>query len=571
MAKPKNWSLLKNKTYTETAQGRDVYEEQQLGRGKLQDKQSMTSRLIFSIAMGVLTFIVVYLIWGFVSNLTGTFSVSSGSSRPSVNTSYDDTEGGGSQITGYPVSDGMLTPLDDGDYRSDTGAIYRTMGDGYYMDTGETVDSRYGGNGNGNGSNSSNNSSDEATYSGWKESELGMGAIFDKEKGYVTGYSAMKPVADGQFVDSRKYLYDTDGEYFYVVRKLDKAEYYALLDGGAKTDAELAAGEFSENGGTSVYTGSTDHDAGESFNGRLVKPVENFVKLKDGRYRDDAGTVYDADGPYFESSGSTVDEVYGDDISNGKSGGGSLGSVKHETRKKSLWWPRSLMQVVVSLFAGFAVFYALYMVMKKNLVAQNMLADTEDINQYTNDQHIALPEEIQRKYDWFPDVGAHSSVLVSSMISHMSLKNKGVKSIQVAKRYKKDVVDEDGVVVYHKGEIMRDADGNTIFVEMPMFDEKFSEALFEASGAPEEVRMSYDPSVIPYNPGNKNREKLQGPYDGPPIKKKQRLRKGEKPVEPGKFEMVTDLINKDWTFPEYEPQRPAGAYIVDTAPVNTMV
>ena len=37
------------------------------------------------------------------------------------------------------------------------------------------------------------------------------------------------------------------------------------------------------------------------------------------------------------------------------------------------------------------------------------------------------------------------------------------------------------------------------------------------------------------------------------------------------YDTVADLINNEWEFPYYEPQRPAGAYIVDTAPVNTMV
>jgi hypothetical protein len=37
------------------------------------------------------------------------------------------------------------------------------------------------------------------------------------------------------------------------------------------------------------------------------------------------------------------------------------------------------------------------------------------------------------------------------------------------------------------------------------------------------------------------------------------------------YNTVADVINLDWDFPLYEPQRPAGAYIVDTAPVNTMV
>ena len=61
------------------------------------------------------------------------------------------------------------------------------------------------------------------------------------------------------------------------------------------------------------------------------------------------------------------------------------------------------------------------------------------------------------------------------------------------------------------------------------------------------LRKYYDATKIAYNPDGSNRDKL------------------------GKFATVADLINKDWQLPYYEPQRPAGAYIVDTAPVNTMV
>ena len=61
------------------------------------------------------------------------------------------------------------------------------------------------------------------------------------------------------------------------------------------------------------------------------------------------------------------------------------------------------------------------------------------------------------------------------------------------------------------------------------------------------IRKYYDATKIPYNPDGSNRDKL------------------------GKYDTWADLINDDWEFPLYEPQRPAGVYIVDTAPVNTMV
>ena len=206
-------------------------------------------------------------------------------------------------------------------------------------------------------------------------------------------------------------------------------------------------------------------------------------------------------------------------------------------------------KVLISLFVSLMIFLVLEAVLYANLRAQNVMSDTTDINQYHNDQHIALPEEVQRMYDIFPDVGAHSAVQVSSMISHMALINKGLKSVELAERAKEDIKDEDGNVEYYKGEILEDENGHPITKSVPMIDTEFTEALFDASGAPKEksIRKYYDATKIPYNPDGSNRDKL------------------------GKYDTWADLINDDWEFPLYEPQRPAGVYIVDTAPVNTMV
>ena len=206
-------------------------------------------------------------------------------------------------------------------------------------------------------------------------------------------------------------------------------------------------------------------------------------------------------------------------------------------------------RLLICLVISAAFYGVMYLILKHNLDVQNSLNDTSDINQYQNDQHIALPEEIQRKFDWFPDVGATSDVQFSSMISHCAISNKGLKTIQVARRVEKDVLDEDGDVLLYKGEILRDEDDNILFEEKPMVDIDFMNALYTASGLPNQkgLRKFYNTSLIPYNPGNKDRDKLKG------------------------YETVADLINGDWEFPSYEPQRPGGAYLVDTAPVNTMV
>lgn len=218
------------------------------------------------------------------------------------------------------------------------------------------------------------------------------------------------------------------------------------------------------------------------------------------------------------------------------------------TKKVFDWGPNKL-KVGLSFILGLLVFSILEAVLYANLRAQNVMSDTTDINQYHNDQHIALPEEVQRNYDVFPDVGAHSAVQVSSMISHMALLNKGLKNVDLAERADKDIKDENGDIEYYKGEILEDENGQPITKSVPIIDNNFMEALFDASGAPKDksIRKYYDATKIPYNPDGSNRDKL------------------------GKYATWADLINEDWEFPLYEPQRPAGAYVVDTAPVNTMV
>ncbi|MFE4334035.1 type IV secretory system conjugative DNA transfer family protein [Streptomyces sp. NPDC056831] len=206
-------------------------------------------------------------------------------------------------------------------------------------------------------------------------------------------------------------------------------------------------------------------------------------------------------------------------------------------------------KLFVTLGSGLLVMLVIGTWFSRKVAAANLMNTTSDINQYQNDQHIALPEEIQRNFDWFPDAGAHSDVQVSSVISHMMLKKKGLGTVEVSQRAEKDVIDEGGNLVYYAGEVMDDDEGNPLARTLPIIDEDFGDDLFESSGLPQDktMRKKYDTTLIPYNPDGKDREKL------------------------GTYKTVADLIKDDWTFPAYEVQRPAGAYIVDTAPVNTMV
>ncbi|MFD7668096.1 type IV secretory system conjugative DNA transfer family protein [Streptomyces sp. NPDC059788] len=210
-------------------------------------------------------------------------------------------------------------------------------------------------------------------------------------------------------------------------------------------------------------------------------------------------------------------------------------------------------KLFITLGSGLMVALIIGTWFSRKVAAANLMNTTSDINQYHNDQHIALPEEVQQNYDWFPDAGAHSSVQVSSMLSHMMLKRKGLGTVEVAQRATKDVIDAEGNFVYYVGEVMDDDEGNPLTQTLPIIDEDFGDELFEASGLPDDKTLwqKYDTTLIPYNPDGKNRDKLGFGSD--------------------KYKTVAALIKEDWTFPAYEVQRPAGAYVVDTAPVNTMV
>ena len=213
------------------------------------------------------------------------------------------------------------------------------------------------------------------------------------------------------------------------------------------------------------------------------------------------------------------------------------------------WFQYGWIKLGVSLFMTLIIGGIVSAKLWRNYESQNVRNDHTDINTYENDQHVALPMETMTKFEWFPDVGAHASPQVSSMISRVALSNKGIDQVEAAQFYSKTDEDESGGQVL-AGEHKTDDDGDIIFKKMPFFDKDFGEALFEASGITDKLKMYkkyYDATKIPYMP--------DAPRDA---------------VGGGKYKTVADVINADWELPYYEPQRPAGAYLVDVAPVNTM-
>ncbi|MDT9648854.1 hypothetical protein, partial [Campylobacter jejuni] len=74
--------------------------------------------------------------------------------------------------------------------------------------------------------------------------------------------------------------------------------------------------------------------------------------------------------------------------------------------------PELTLGAALATVSGFKVFLTLGLgagaglavgeTVRRRVDTSNLMSRTDDIHQYDSDQHIALPEEIQRTYDWFP-------------------------------------------------------------------------------------------------------------------------------------------------------------------------
>lgn len=131
----RNWDEIQGRRYTETAQGRDVYSEQQLGRGKLQQKQSITSRRVLAIFVAVFSFFLVYGMW---SGLSSTFGALKGFGGDIDR--YDAKE----MTQGPCIYEEHLMMLSTGDVRDLNGNLYKLGKDGWYEPTGETMAEKFG-------------------------------------------------------------------------------------------------------------------------------------------------------------------------------------------------------------------------------------------------------------------------------------------------------------------------------------------------------------------------------------------------------------------------------------------
>ena len=525
MGRKSNWDILRKKAPEDTTKYRDVYEDQQLERSEIEDLETMTSRTIVAVIASILVAILGYIL---ASGLMFVVSKSS-----DVNT------GTGQQTT---VSSSSVAGADgSGQLSSDTGD--GTAGTAGAVDMGPNPFEGFGemskatdiakqwftlqGDGNYQLKDEYNYWGDYNHYPAYQLRDVIGNCYTRYANGDILSEDERQEIADQNNVM-------TDDNPFAGYADINKA-------------TDIAKKWFNPVG-DGTYRFKPEYNFWNDNNAYMATDLRELIASKYSQYEADYGAG---------STGS--DSSSGSVQSSSENGENGTDGVQETTVKKSpakgsfayCMSPLRFWNVLVGLLSGLLAYSILYAVLKRNLDAQNMLNDTKDINQYKNDQHIALPEEVQRKFDWFPDAGAHCGVQVSSMISHVMLSNKGINSIQFAKRYKENVLDEDGDIDVYAGEVMRDPnDDKKVLTEtVPMFDEKFAEDIYETSGVLEKsIRKYYDPTKIPYNGDGRDRTK-QG----------------------GKWNNVAELINNTWHIPDYEPQRPAGAYLVDTEPVNTLV
>lgn len=216
-----------------------------------------------------------------------------------------------------------------------------------------------------------------------------------------------------------------------------------------------------------------------------------------------------------------------------------------------------LIRGLFALTAAIGVYWGVKVFAQRYWESQNVDSDQSilDNDEYRDDSRIRQPEELAEDFDIFPDSGMHSKTTdVTAILSHIMLSNSGLRKIKMPLRSSKDQ-EIDGVEV-HRNELLYDENDELVDVTRSMIDEDFGEKLWDSSGIPrpygknakyikQVLRHRYDADKLLYNPSQKYGK--------------------------SKEKTVAEKINKDWYMPEYEVQRPAGMYVVDTEPNNTMV
>lgn len=182
----------------------------------------------------------------------------------------------------------------------------------------------------------------------------------------------------------------------------------------------------------------------------------------------------------------------------------------------------------------------------------NAMYLTEDIGEYTNDAYIRTVDHLFQELDLAPDAGLGFDGHASSLMGHVMMDNKGIKKI--------DMPERDMSV---DGYVKKDADGNVVRKNVPMFNPELADRLFSMSGVPQQYRTLYDARAYAFNPKLSKKDGGGKDEDG---NVKRAGAYGRKP-----YDTVADYINNEFYPLDTETERPAGVYFYDPRPVNTIL
>ena len=165
--------------------------------------------------------------------------------------------------------------------------------------------------------------------------------------------------------------------------------------------------------------------------------------------------------------------------------------------------------------------------------AAKIVAKLDDSAMQTdvNDAWIWSVQEMIEQYAVIADLGMHTkTVPVSSLVGHIYLKNKGLKTLQMAEH------DATGAIIY-------DDEGNVVRKKVPLIDDSNIRKTLDIQGLRELDTNDLMIDATKYD------------YD----------------EKDGRIRTLAEAINEDWFMPDYEILRPMGAYFVETNSVHTLI
>lgn len=221
----------------------------------------------------------------------------------------------------------------------------------------------------------------------------------------------------------------------------------------------------------------------------------------------------------------------------------SLGIMYRGTVFKSVFVWSMFKSIVLLLSAlGGVIIGLIRMKYNRRIASAN---SDEDINDYEGDASVMTIPELVLKYKPMPDQGAHShSINANGLVAHIALNNKGVHKQMMP------------VWHYVGGKTWETAKKREIETETVIKNghkvERNKVALQELIDEDDALRQLKNVGMT-----DTRYLKLQSPnkliYHGASKK------------------TLADFINEDWWMPDYETQKPSGAFLVDESAMNTMI